>query len=137
VISGFLLIAGLFLLALSPALGDNPELQEAVALAVDGRFEEALSAFESLLGKEPESPLLSYYAGMACLRLKRLDRAISYLEYAIFRKAPFPQAYLGLGEAYIAKEKPAEARRVIEEGVNRFPRNPALRELRSELAGGT
>jgi TolA-binding protein len=129
-------IAFLLHLTLSPARADDPELRAAVSLAVDGRFEEALAAFEDLLKREPESAVLSYYVGMAHLRLKNLDRAIVYLENAVRKKAPFPQAYLWLGEAYLGKEKPSEARRVVDQGVARFPRNPALRQLQAELGAG-
>jgi predicted Zn-dependent protease len=136
VILRFLLVAVLFFSTLSPALGDSPELEAAVSLAVDGRYEEALTAFENLLKREPENPVLNYYAGMACLRSKQVDRAIAYLEHAVGKKAPFPQAYQWLGEAYQAKEKSADALRVVDQGLARFPRNAALRQLQAELRGG-
>ena len=109
------------------------ELDKGISLAVDARYEEALSVFRKLHREKPDDPLLNYYVGITYLRLKNLENAIAYLRRAVQEKASFPQAYFLLGRAYQKKKMRDKARTVVEKGIRRFPRNPRLRQLLEEI----
>jgi tetratricopeptide (TPR) repeat protein len=126
-----------WLVLLPTASAENQEAQErAIALAVDGRYEEALKIFRELLYESPEDPLLNYYAGTACVRLDRIGEGMSYLERAVRYKARFPQAYLELGEAYLKKKLKREALKVASTGLERFPKNQPLQDLVRRIEEG-
>jgi tetratricopeptide (TPR) repeat protein len=118
-------------LVLSPAVlaGNEEAREQAIALAVDGQYEEALRIFQRLLHDSPENPLLNYYAGAACVRTNRVGEGMGYLERAVRYEAQFPQAYLELSEAYLKRKLKAEALKVASRGLEQFPENERLRSL--------
>lgn len=109
------------------------DLEKAIDLAVDARYEEALQIFQRLLRRDPDDPLLNYYAGITSLRLGRLEPGIAYLEQSIRGRAAFPQAYYWLGAAYLQKKWKEKARATVGRGLELFPRNQQLRGLKEKV----
>ncbi len=106
---------------------------EGVSLAIAGEYQRAYEIFRELLHDAPDDPLLNYYTGAACVRLNRQAEGMEYLEKAVRREAPFPQAYQELGEAYLKKKLNTQARDVVEKGLARFPKNHPLQKLRAKI----
>ncbi len=106
---------------------------EAVSLAIAGDYEKAYQIFRALLREAPEDPLLNYYAGATCVRMNKLAEGIGYLEGAVRQKAPFPQAYEELAEAYLKKKLNSQARDLVEKGLSLFPKNRRLRDLQIKI----
>lgn len=115
----------------------DPELDKAISHALAAEYKEALAIFQALLTRTPDDSLLNYYAGVSCLRLARLDHGIGYLEKSIQEKAPFPQAYAWLGEAYLEKKSRDKAKAIVEQGLKLFPRNKQLLDLMQRLSASS
>jgi Ca-activated chloride channel family protein len=79
---------------------------EANRLYEDGRFEEALSAYQSLQAERPDLPELSYNAGNTLHRLQRFDRAIAETQRALPPTTIELGAatYFALGNHYFAQQ---------------------------------
>ncbi len=123
------------LLCLSPLLPaqQRPDRNEAVSLAIAGDYQRAYNIFRELLHDAPDDPLLNYYTGAACVRMNKQAEGMEYLERAVKREAPFPQAYQELAEAYLKRKLNSEARDVLDKGLSRFPKNQGLQKLRAKI----
>jgi predicted Zn-dependent protease len=108
---------------------DEAEIRRGIRLAVDARYAEAHQVFRDLWRQAPENPRLNYYTGLTLLRMGRSAEGVAHLEHSVKNKAPFPEAYLELAQAYRKRNRRAEMLRVVEQGLARFPRNAALIDL--------
>ena len=115
------------------AAQQRPKQAEAVSLAIAGDYQHAYDIFRDLLHESPDDPLLNYYAGAACVRLNKQAEGIDYLERAVRREAPFPQAYQELGEAYVKKKLNAQAQDIVEKGLAKYPKNQPLQKLKVKI----
>lgn len=123
----------LFFCSTSAASSPNPQLEKAISLAVAAEYRLALDIFQELLKPAPHDPLLNYYAGITSLRLNRIEHAIFYLEKSVQEKAPFPQAYIWLSEAYLERNMKDKARSAAEKGLHSFPRNRPLQRMLKKI----
>ncbi len=103
------LVMAIALIALSPALSGAAAAQQSdpVAQATEllraGRFEEAASAFDAIIGKDPSNAAALAGLGESLLSLGRLDEAIGVLERGVKAHAKhFDLRYL-LGSAFYSK----------------------------------
>ncbi|HSR51485.1 MAG TPA: CDC27 family protein [Acidobacteriota bacterium] len=120
--------------AQAPRASQDPATQQAVRLAIDGRYEEASKAFRRLLRRDSQNPLLDYYLGLCYAKMRQYERALSHLRQSVEEEAPFPQAYYWLAETYLRLEEPEKARQAVDDGLAEFPRNEDLLILRSRLS---
>jgi len=107
--------------------------EQAVTLAVDGQYQQALSIFLDLVREAPDDPALNYYTGLTLVRLKRVGEGMSYFERSIRQKAPFPQPYVELAGLYLDKKLRTEAARIVEQGLQLFPKHKPLLALKQRL----
>lgn len=131
----------LVLILLGPVTGaEVPEkVQSGVALAIDGRYEEALQIFQQLLRRDPDQAQFHYLAGMCHFYLDNLRVARAHLEIAAAAGAEenFPQAFFWLAQVHLTEDRPEEAARIVQDGLRRFPQNEDLLELDREIREAT
>ncbi len=116
-----------------PQPRERPEVTEAIRLAIDARYEEALEIFQRTRADDPQDPLLNYFVGITHLKMGRLIAASAFLAEAVAQDAPFPQAYFWLARVLGEREQPENAREILDRGLERFPRNRDLQLLVEEL----
>lgn len=114
---------------------DSARLDEAIRLAVEARYEEALELFKLELGLQPEDPLRHYLVGMTEFKLANYRNALGRFQGALQRRAEFPQVYYWMARAYQELGEDTEAKASLEAGLERFPKNADLRSLRQLLSG--
>jgi tetratricopeptide (TPR) repeat protein len=76
---------------------------QGVQLYQEGKFDQAIAAFEAVLRDNPDFAEGYYNLGMANLRKGDSDKALSAMEKAIELRSDFLQAYFGIGQIYIEK----------------------------------
>lgn len=108
--------------------------EQAVTLAIDGDYQQALDIFLDLVRESPEDPALNYYTGLTLVRLKRVGEGMSYYERSVRNKAQFPQPYVELAGLYLDKKLRPEATKTVEQGLRLFPKHKPLLALRQRLA---
>jgi tetratricopeptide (TPR) repeat protein len=129
------LIAWLFFFCVSAGLAnaESSELDQAVWLATLGEYQQALEIFEALLQKEPDNPVLNYYAGVSHYFLDDLDEARTLLQKAVGEEPGFPQAYYWYGQVLAENADQEKAAETAALGLKRFPKNEKLLKLASRL----
>ncbi len=75
------------------------QLQKAIELYEEKRYESALFLLDDLLDKEPENHPALRYKGLACIEVKQYENALVCLEKA-FKLNPTPQSEGELGVCY-------------------------------------
>ncbi len=128
-----MLIALFAVAALSLGQAPPADFREAISLAVSGEYEPALRLFRNELAKDPDDPLANYYVGMTEYKLDRFAACTAFLEKAVEKRAPFPQAYFWLAKAYLEIAKEPQAIAILKRGLSRFPANKDLMALGDEL----
>jgi tetratricopeptide (TPR) repeat protein len=131
-------ITGLVLVCLLAALpvsaeSVSEEVQRAIVMATEGEYRDALGLFREQLARKDDDPLLNYYVGLCHFYLKETDQAVVFLNRAVEKKAPFPQAFYWLTQARLAKDQDERALEVLRRGLDTFPKNLKLRKLEAEL----
>lgn len=107
--------------ALPAAFAQEPAspLDEGIKLLDEGRFDEALKAFEKAVALEPRNPMPHYYAGVAYHRSRQPIPAINSLNRALRLRPGMPEAIFEIG--------------IILEELGRFER--AMEAFRTVAAG--
>jgi tetratricopeptide (TPR) repeat protein len=110
-------------------------LDEALSLAMDGQYDRAGEILERLIEVCREDSRLHYYLGVCRYFQDRLEHAQLSLRRAVELKAAFPEAYAWLARVLLDRPEVnlEEVREVLDLGLERFPRNRPLLELRSRL----
>ncbi len=93
------------------------KFDQGVQFYQQGKFEEAIEAFEGVITNKPDFAEGYYNLGMACLRQGDPDRAIEVIHKAIELKPDFIEAYFGLGQAYIDKNEEEQATEIFKKAV--------------------
>jgi hypothetical protein len=81
----------------------------------------ALNAYIHAYSLDPWGPRVLTRLGDAYRRLADYERAVSHYQRATGKHPQYAPAYVGLGQALIAKGDKAEARRVLDFYMRRFP----------------
>ncbi len=104
-------LLALFLLQASAAWGLSPEqwFQEGNRYSSQGRFEEAVTAYEKSIAGNPLSPVAHYNLGIAYKNLNQLDNAATSLEKSVELEPVNMDARVTLGNVYNLQERWAEA----------------------------
>jgi tetratricopeptide (TPR) repeat protein len=80
-----------------------------VALAKDGRLEEAIACFQQAIAVDPNSAESHLNLGVAWARQGKLERAVDSFREAARLEPNAPEAHGNLGLAYLHQHRPAEA----------------------------
>lgn len=106
----------------------------ATSLRFLGKNQEAISKYNEVLDMNPSFYEAYLGRGIANRSLKNYDSAISdFREYLEYRKDEY--VYAGIGDIYMATDRYAEARNILEQGRGVFPNSKILRELLSKVYG--
>ena len=101
----------LFLLQVSSAWGLSPEqwFQEGNRFSAEGRFEEAVGAYEKSIAGNALSPVAHYNLGIAYKNLGRLGNATTSLEKSVELEPVNMEARVTLGNVYNLQERWVDA----------------------------
>ncbi len=102
------------------------KFDQGVQFYQQGKFEEAIEAFEDVIINKPDFAEGYYNLGMACLRQGDPERAIEVIHKAIELKPDFIEAYFGLGQAYIDKGQEEGATEIFKKAVAINPNNAKI-----------
>jgi len=94
-----------------------------------GKFDQAINAFEAILKEKPDFAECYYNLGMAYLRKGDVEAAITAMEKAIELKPDFIEAYFGLGQAYINKGEDEKAGNIFNKALEINPDNAAIQAM--------
>jgi len=107
--------------SISPEEIENREAKDkfdqGVQFYQQGKFDEAIEAFEDVIINKPGFAEGYYNLGMAYLRQGNPDRAIEVIDNAIELKPDFVAAYFGKGQAYIEKGEEEQATEIFKKAV--------------------
>ena len=93
------------------------KFDQGVQFYQQGKFDEAIEAFEDVTINKPDFAEGYYNLGMAYLRQGDPDRAIEVIDKAIELKPDFIEAYFGIGQAYIDKGDEEQATEIFKKAV--------------------
>jgi tetratricopeptide (TPR) repeat protein len=94
---------------------------QGVKLYQQGKFDEAIEAFNDVLSEKPDFAEGYYNLGMAYLRKGDVDIAQEKMEKAIELKPDFIEGYFGLGQIYIEKKDEEKAAEIFKKAVDIKP----------------
>jgi len=100
------------LFAMGPLERNHPAVEEGMDAYQEGRFEDALSAFDQAQAELPDRPLVQLNRGDALYKLGRMDEARQAYQKAVEldRKGELGgKDYYNLGNTWAAMDKPREA----------------------------
>jgi len=97
--------------------GEDPRIDYAIALARQGRTEEAVPFLELAVQAGRQPPRAALELGRIQLQLNRLSEARTHLERAVALSPESPQAHLLLGRLYARLGMTAEAARQLQLGA--------------------
>lgn len=107
----------------APQEPSRKQMNEAIRLFREERYEDALRAFLELDVDQSEHPLLSYYLGLCYTHLGRFDEAVLYLEQVVTSDLSFAHVFQGrmlLGYIYAVTDRfrlaEFEFNRLLEDG---------------------
>jgi tetratricopeptide (TPR) repeat protein len=87
---------------------ESPAVKDAKNAAADleaGKLDEAIAGFEKALQQDSSLAPVHYYLGVAYERKGNLEKARSHFQEAVRLKPEFGEAYLALGNGYLAEKK--------------------------------
>jgi Tfp pilus assembly protein PilF len=102
-----------------------------------GRPEEALLAFRRAQDLAPEDPEVAYSLGTLFARMGERRQAAEQFQRAIRFRPGMEEAYLPLARVLVEEVRYAQARAVLQQFLDRFPRSSqreAAREALGQLA---
>ncbi len=104
----------------------NRLVREGVEDFQNKRYTQAASKFQTLRDKQVPSFEVHYYLGRSLLLLKSYDKSSTELALAIQKLPHFLPAYRDLADAEEGRKRPAQAEKVLLEGLKMAPGNPTL-----------
>lgn len=117
---------------------DKSDIRNLFGAATTARFlgknQEAISRYNEVLDMNPNFYEAYLGRGIANRNLKNYDSALSdFREYLEYNKDEY--VYAGVGDIYMATDRYAEAKNILEQGRGLFPNSKILRELLSKVYG--
>ncbi|MBN8192672.1 tetratricopeptide repeat protein [Bacillus sp. NTK074B] len=105
-------------------------IEEAILLRETGKHEASIVKWKELIKQEPGSGYLHYQCAWSHDAMSSEEEAVPYYEEALrlgLDDGHLQGAYLGLGSTYRTLGNYEESKRILGEGVERFPDNQALK----------
>ncbi|WP_308575156.1 tetratricopeptide repeat protein [uncultured Fusobacterium sp.] len=117
---------------------DKSDIRNVFGAATTARFlgknQEAISRYNEVLNMNPSFYETYLGRGIVNRNLKNYDSAISdFREYLEYKQDEY--VYAGIGDIYMATDRYAEAKNILEQGRGLFPNSKILRELLSKVYG--
>jgi peptidoglycan/xylan/chitin deacetylase (PgdA/CDA1 family)/uncharacterized caspase-like protein len=110
------------------------EVQRAMSLYREKRYQEAAQAFESVLKLHPGHVMATNNLGFVYFKLGRLDDAVTWYEKAIALDPKRAIAYANLGDALVQLNRPADAKRAYQKFLDLQPRSKLAEGVQQKLA---
>ena len=126
-------LAGVALLACWPTMVRADDLGPAMALANEGRFQEAHQWIAPLLAAEPDHFRARLLQGVLRAREGRLDDAARLFEALRDAYPERPEPHNNLAAVYVAQDRLAEAQAALLAAIARKPELPAAHENLADL----
>jgi tetratricopeptide (TPR) repeat protein len=116
-----------------PKRADYFVLQGRVFLETN-RLEAALESFAKATEIDPEAPQPHYFTGIVFQRWSDHEKAVASYTRAAELDSESVQYLLASAESYVALQQYDDARRVLEERLNYFEHNAAMRQLLGQVS---
>jgi tetratricopeptide (TPR) repeat protein len=113
------------------------EINNAIALSTNGDTDGAIAAYEAILAKTPEIPLVHFNLGTLYKKKGDAARASAEMEKAIALDPRFVDGYVGLATLLAETGKRAEAIEAIKKGTVENPQSGRLQYALGVLAEGS
>ena len=113
------------------------DINNAIALSKSGDTDGAIAAYEAILAKTPEIPLVHYNLGTLYKKKGDAARAQAEMEKAIALDPRFVDGYVGLATLLAETGKRAEAIAAIQKGTTENPQSGRLQYALGVLAEGS
>jgi len=113
------------------------EINNAIALSRNGDTDGAISAYEAILAKTPEIPLVHYNLGTLYKKKGDAAQGQAQMEKAIALDPRFVDGYVGLATLLAETGKRKEAIEVIQKGAAENPQSGRLQYALGVLAEGS
>jgi Flp pilus assembly protein TadD len=113
------------------------EINNAVALSKNGDNDGAIAAYEKILAKTPEIPLVHYNLGTTYKKKGDAARAVVEMQKAVDLDPRFVDGYVGLATVLAESGKRAEAIAAIQKGTTENPQSGRLQYALGVLAEGS
>jgi cytochrome c-type biogenesis protein CcmH/NrfG len=113
------------------------EINNAIALSKNGDTDGAIAAYEAILAKTPEIPLVHHNLGTLYKKKGDAARAQAEMEKAIALDPRFVDGYVGLATLLAETGKRAEAIAAIQKGTTENPQSGRLQYALGVLAEGS
>ncbi|MGB7296938.1 MAG: tetratricopeptide repeat protein [Candidatus Aminicenantales bacterium] len=94
---------------------------QGVELYKEGKFDQAIAAFEAVLQDKADFPEGYYNLGMAYLHSGESDKALAAMKKAVELKPDFLEAYFGLGQIYVGEGNYQEAIEIFNKAITVAP----------------
>ena len=104
------------------------------ALGLAGRHQEALQLLREASDRWPDDARLLDALGMAHMAVGRYAEALAPLERALAMDADFPEVYGNLAVVYEQSNRHADASRLVQTGLARWPNHGTLQLIAARLA---
>ncbi|MCG6551255.1 MAG: tetratricopeptide repeat protein [Candidatus Magnetominusculus sp. LBB02] len=88
------------------------------ALAGDGKYREALDAFDKAIAIDPTRADVYVNKGVVYIRIHEYEKAVDSFEKAVKIKPGIPEAYNGLGEAMLSLGRGGEAAEMFQKAIS-------------------
>jgi Flp pilus assembly protein TadD len=113
------------------------EINSAVALSKNGDTDGAIAAYEKILAKTPDIPLVRYNLGTLYKKKGDAARAVAEMQKAVDLDPRFVDGYVGLATVLAESGKRAEAIAAIQKGATENPQSGRLQYALGVLAEGS
>jgi len=97
------------------------KFEQGILYFEQGKFEEAIEAFEAVLKEKPDFAEGYYNLGMVFLRKGENENAEKAMAKAIEIKPDFIEAYFGLGQVYVERGEEEEALKLYQKAIEIKP----------------
>jgi tetratricopeptide (TPR) repeat protein len=101
----------------------DPNLTEGVQLFQQGKYEEAITLFQKVIEKDPDSVEAHYNLALSLLRSGKQEEAITLFEKVKEMKPDMMETYIALGECYFNKGENDKAVSHFEKALELEPNN--------------
>jgi tetratricopeptide (TPR) repeat protein len=113
------------------------EINNAMALSMKGDTDGAVAAYEAILAKTPQIPLVHYNLGTLYKKKGDAARAQAELQKSVELDPSFVDGYVGLATVLAEAGKRAEAIEVVKKGTTENPQSGRLQYALGVLAEGS
>ncbi len=107
-----------------PKIDEDKDFQAGVAYFKENRYADAVTSFEKVTARFPDSAEAHYNLGISAVRDGRKDTGLASLETAVRLRPGMVEAHFVLGEEYFAKGDKEKAQAAFDRAIALQPSDP-------------